>query len=282
MAAGDFSSAQLVEVKLKADQIYAGETAEAAFYSTEVEALKAILENQTAKVTPLQGYQEKDNTMGISWIDATGVSDQADTDNCTINEAELESKAIPVTLPLTRRAGFSVSEAKLRTSIFSKEEVVAKGMLAAMKELDEWLAVQAVLFFNTSAGTPVAGSYGAYTFDGATKSLQVPGADYTSTIIPFIMKMAVLNKIRDSYVVDNGELYIPFTNAAFNAGNDSGKGDQARFKALPIYFDMFNFAASGVTPDATQLPQLIFLEIKSVTLSTVRICQACSTRQSIK
>lgn len=251
MAAGDFSSSELVEIKLKVDEIYSGETAEAAHYRAETEALKAILENQTGKVVPLSGYQEKDNTVGIQWIDATGVSDGADADNCTVTEAELETKAQPVTLSLARKAGFSVSEAKLRTSIFSKEEVIAKGMLAAMKELDEWLAVQALLFLNASSGTPVAGSFGAYTFNATAKAISVPAADYKSELIPFMMKMGVMNKIRDSFVIDSGDLFIPFQNAKFNSGNGEGKGDQNRFNAMPMYFDMFNFAASGITPDTT-------------------------------
>jgi len=251
MAAGEFSTSELAEIKLKADQIYSGDTAESAHYKAEVEAVRAIKQNQTAKIVNLEGYQEKDHTVGINWIDATGVADAADADACDIDEAELETKAIPVELNITRKAGFSVSEAKLRKSIFSKEEVVAKGLLAAMKELDEYLAVQAILFLNNSAGTPA--NTGGFTFDAPSKTVQIPSAQYNSGIIPHFSKLAVLNKIRDSYVLDNGELFIPYENAKFNAGNAEGKGDQARFNSLPMYFDMFNFAASGVAPDTTYL-----------------------------
>jgi hypothetical protein len=254
MAAGDFSSSELVEIKLKAEQIYKGETAESAHYSAEVEGIKALLANQTAKVAPLQGYQTKDNVMGINWLDATTVADAADADSCTITEAEIETKAQPVELTLTRKAGFSVSDVKLRNSIFSREEVVAKAMLAAMKELDEYWAAQFITFLNANAGTPVTGSEADLgTWTVGTKTVDVPTASYNSAMIPGIQKMAILNKIRDSFLLDNGALYISFMNARYNAGNAEGKGDQARFGALPIYFDMFNFSAAAVTPDDTYL-----------------------------
>jgi hypothetical protein len=256
MAAGDFSTSSLVEIKLKADEIYSGNTPESEHYKTEVDALKAILENQTAKIVPLNGYQEKDNTVGINWVDATGVVGAADaTDNCTLTEAQLETKAIPVSLTLSRKSGFSVDEGDLRNSIFSREEVVAKGLLAAMKQLDEYLAGQALVFLATKKSTPVTGSYAAYTFDAPSKTIQIPAADWTAALYPQLAKTAIMNKQRDSYVLEGGDLYIPYQNALMNAGNGEGKGDAARIKLLPTYSDLFNFAASGVTPEDAYLVQ---------------------------
>lgn len=243
------TNSALAEIKLKAEEMWAGGQF-ATQYQVQAESVKAIRAEQTAIIEELNGSPEKDYQVAVNWMDNCAAVDAAcPADMCDFTGAAVNTQRKVYTLGLCRTASFSVDENDVAGSIYGKDEVVVKTTLHRMKLLDEYLAKQSLIFLNANAGTNLAP--GTYTYDAPTKTTQIPSAEYKSTIVPVWEKMAIQNRIGNPYLIDNGELFVDNRNAQFNAGNGEGKGDAARYGAVRMYFDMFNFTAAGVTPDDT-------------------------------
>lgn len=245
MAAGDFSASALLDINLKAEAMWSN-GAQAAMYQSHADSAKAVLENQTARFTELND-KDKDLKVKVTWLNPCGIVDEDCEGNCDISEPEIEAEAKEYEYDICRKTGFSVNRDTLRTSSYDAEEVRARGMAMSIKKLDEFWAKQVLLKAKAFAGINVAPS--PWTFNGTTMDTEVPTASYDLTMIPYLMKQAMLNQLSSPYYIEKGDLYVPYLNAKFNAGNAEGKGDQARINALNMYFDMWNFAAAGITED---------------------------------
>lgn len=246
-----FTNSQLAKVQLKGEEIMAdGQIADQ--YIANAEAARAILENQTIEVKPLSDDPKKDKDVEVTFIDTCGIEDQeCPADVCNFTSPELATKKVPFLLNLCRASFFSVDETDVAKSIYGKDDAVAKGQLTALNKLDEYVSRQALIALNANAGTNLYPL--PYSYDPATKSTDIPEADYNRKIVPYFEKMAMMHKIPQPYYIDNGQLWIDWRNAQLDAGNADGRGDKARVDAIKLYFDMFGFAAAGITPDDTFL-----------------------------
>lgn len=241
MAAGDFSPSALLAIKLKAEQMWA-DSRLSQDMKANAQAAIAVKQNSNAVIRPLED-PEKDNTVVVTFINPCAVTVQDCTSNCDLTEPELESGSKQYQLDLCKKTGFSVDAFKSRTNTYSVDEIAAQGLASAIKELDEWWAQQVLVKLKSFAGINVHPQ--PYTWAAGTTT--IPDAQYNLSVIPEIMLDAIMNKMGSSYYINNGDLWIPYTNAQLNAGNLDGKGDLARIQQLKMYFDMFNFGASGVT-----------------------------------
>lgn len=243
------TEAALSQIKLKAEEMWA-DGQQSTQYHTNCEAIKAIKAEQTAEIEELNGSPEKDFQVKVAWLNNCAATDAAcPADFCDFTGTPVDTAGKVYALNLCRTAGFSVDENDIAGSIYGKNEVVVKTTLHRLKLLDEYLAKQGLIFFNANAGTNLAP--GAYAYHVGNKTTYVPTIEYKSTIVPAWEQTAIKNKIVNPYIVDDGSLFIDHRNAQFNSGNGEGKGDAARYGAVRMYFDQFNFTAAGVTPDNT-------------------------------
>lgn len=243
MAAGDFSPSVILQIKLKAEEMWK-DSQYASSLETNSVAAQAILANQTARITPLSD-PEKDNTVKINWINTCNVVAEDCESNCDLDEAELESAGKDYALDICKKSGFSIDAEKLRTNTYDYEEQVAAGLNASIRELDEFLAQQSLVKLKAFAGINVAPA--PWTYAGNTTT--IPDADYNLGMVAKILRQARLNRISNPYFINNGDLWEAFTNAQLQAGNLDGKGDVARIQALGgrFYFDDWNFGPAGLT-----------------------------------
>lgn len=246
--AGDFTAAELLEIRLKAEMMWADSQYEASL-RPEAEAAKAVLAHQTARFT---FDREKDTKVKINWIDACGVEARDCTETCDIEGNELAADAKEIEPNLCQEAAFSVDTTKLRTSVYSPQEVIARGLAQAVKSLDEWWAQQALVKIKTFAGVNVAPQ--PFIYDAVaktTKFTDVNPSIYRSNLqlLANFIQQAKLNRIASPYIIDNGTFFVDMLNAAFDSGNGEGKGYAARLKAFAdmLYDDQFNFAAAGIS-----------------------------------
>lgn len=245
MAAGDFSPSALLAVRLKAEQIWS-DGAYASMYQPQAEAAVAVLQNQTARIAPLQ-LSNTDNTVGIQWLKACDVAVADCVTNCDLTEPELESTIKTYALDTCKKVGFSIDREKLRTNAFTREEEAARGTAAAIKALDEFWAQKVLAQAQAFAGINVDPA--PFTFNAGTLQTDVPAANYNQSLVPFLIRMGIKNRMTNPYFIDGGSLYVDFLNTQFNAANLDGKGDRARVQAIRMFFDLFNFGASGVTAE---------------------------------
>lgn len=241
MAAGDFSASVLLSIKVKAEAMWADARLSQDFKANAAAAV-AVKRNSTATFRELQDA-DKENTVVVTFVNPCAVAVQDCTSDCTIAGNELESGAKTYALDLCKEVVFTVDAEKVRTNSYTVEELSARGLAQAVKTLDEWWAQQVLAKLHAFEGINVDPL--PYTYAAGTTT--IPNASYGLQAIPNIMYDAMINKLNSPFYINNGDLWVAYTNAQLNVGNLDGKGDQARAAALNMYFDPFNFAAAGVT-----------------------------------
>lgn len=250
MAAGNFTASELLEVRLKAEQMWT-DSQYAASLKPEAEAAKAVLAHQTARFEVLNDT-EKDRKIKVTFIDACGVQANDCVDTCDITGNELSTGAKEYAPDLCQEASFSVDFTKLRKNEYGSSEVVARGLASAVKALDEWWAQKALATIKLFAGVNVAPA--PFVYDNVAKTTKFTDLDpaiYRSNLqlLANFIQQAKLNRIANPYIIDNGTFFVDMLNAAFDSGNAEGKGYAARLRAFEnmLYDDQFNFAAAGLT-----------------------------------
>jgi hypothetical protein len=241
MAAGDFTASALLSIKLKAEAMWADARLSQDF-KANAQAAVAVKRNSSATFRELED-SDKENTVIVTFINPCAVAVADCTTDCTIAGNELESGSKTYTLDLCKEVVFTVDAEKTRTNAYSVEELSARGLAAAVKALDEWWAQQILIKLHAFEGINVDPA--PYTYAAGTTT--IPNASYNLSVIPNIMYDAMVNKLNSPYYINNGDLWVAWTNAQLNAANLDGKGDAARAAQLNMYFDPFNFSASGTT-----------------------------------
>ena len=122
MANGEFTPSQLMELRLKAETSWTG-TAFELSKTKNVEAAKAVLENQTAKFSGFDD-PDKDRKVKVMWINSCGTEVEDCEDNCALDEQELSTAAKEYEPDLCKKTGFSIDEEKLRTNEYGMEELI--------------------------------------------------------------------------------------------------------------------------------------------------------------
>lgn len=241
----DFSTTALLDINLKAEETWSNGT-QSKMYQSNAKAAQAVLENQTATFRELDN-KDKDQKVKVMWLNPCAITDEDCEGNCDIVEDIIDAEAKEYEYDMCRKTGFAVNRDTLRTSQYSEDEVYAKSLAMAIKRLDEWWSMQALLKLKAYAGINVAPS--PWTWDAAGMTTNVPTASWTLKMVSYLIKQGVLNQMSNPYYIEKGDLFVPVKDASFDKGNLDGKGDAARAEELNMYFDMWNFAKAGITED---------------------------------
>lgn len=243
MSAGSFSCAQLAEVQLKADNMWADAAYKKDFIA-DVEALSAIRTEQTVRFPDLE-TPTKDNTIRIAWIkDCDETIENCGTE-CTVGGAEAEAACDTHALTLCKKVGFTVDEKTFRTSMFSKEEVIAVQMMRKMKLLDEYLAEIAVQRLESFKGVNTY-TGGKGTVAGFETSINP--AYWNASLFSYFALVMKKNKFSDAFLLNGDNLFEAGWNAEKNAQNADMKDQLLKMKSLRAYWDVFN-VDSVLSPD---------------------------------
>lgn len=243
MAAGDFTATELMNIQLKAEQMWTDGIL-AREGDPQAQAAIAVLENQTARFGELNN-RDKDLKLDVTFINTCDLEDETCDDNCDLDEPLMETGKKEYEIDICRKSGFSVDAETSRTNSYETQEAAARGLAKAIQNLDEFWARQVLLKLNTFAGYNV---YPApWNFDGTAMTTQVPAADYNLGMAANLIIQARMNRLGTPYYIENGLLEADILNARFDAGNAEGKGDFSRVGALNLYSDPLNFALSGIS-----------------------------------
>lgn len=254
--AGDFTKSEHLNFLLKIDEIW-DDAKQKDVYIAHVDAAVQLIENQTARFEVLQD-RNKDNYVTIAWINPCGiVTSDAGTD-CDLSGPLIESDSQDYEFTLSQKVDFSVDEETARTNIFEVDEVVAKAMMKAIKELDEWWNMRILMRYHEFAGANapvIAGVANPFTWDNANQTSNLPSANYDVKMMASLMKQQNLNNVSSAFFVDRGELFEPWWNAKIEKMNLDGAGDAERIKAIDLAFDMWGFNKAGLTESMFMLEQ---------------------------
>ncbi len=238
MPAGDFSCADLVNVQIKAEQMWA----EAAFkkeYQAQAVAAQAVLAEQTANVTPTEN-SEKDNIVTVYWVDDCSDTVGDCTDECTITGTEAQASCKDYEITLCREDTLVIKEKVFRNTALSFEEVLARQWARKIQKLDEDIAKTVVAKIDSFSGV------NAYTGGIGTvvgTNTYIPASYWTPEIVAYLSQVAVLNKSSDAYLLDGDNLFQQEILAAFKQVQPGDAADLPMLQAFRKYFDLFNMNA---------------------------------------
>ena len=237
MAAGDFTASNLVDVQLKADAIWMDNMAKTD-YIADVEAFKALKENQSANVSTLE--TGKDFKTTISWIQDCDIVATACTDDCSIDGVELSTESKDLEITSCVKTSFKVERKGFRTNLYDMQEVVAKGMLKASKVLDEEITKAGIAFLNTSAGANIyAGPLGTL----VSGDTEIAALNWDTRLLPYLRMVATKNRFNNPFMLSGENYWYADNEATYNKDNADGKGDNVRNSLLKRYYDLFNIEA---------------------------------------
>lgn len=231
---GTFDCAKMLEVKAKVVEIFNGEGVIKAEYVPDVEPALAILQNQTANFEVLAN-PEKDREVKVYWPDDCDDTDPTDcTDQCSIDGDEIGDNCANYALTECFEKSFSVTEERFRTSLHSREEVVARAMLKKMKLMDEFWAAKALAFLDASAG--VNAFEGQYTVSG--NATYIPAAAWNPDVFGYIDTVLWMNKLQGGKMLSGTLLKQYMWKVGMETSNPTGAAEQAKMTSFGVpYFD---------------------------------------------
>lgn len=206
-------------------------------YIPQIESMKAIMQNETTKVTAVEN-PKKDDVVEVEWINACGLETR-ECDYCNFDGTQLSTNIEQYSLDLCREVAFEVPESVARTNDFNHAEFVAKGFLAADKLLNEWFNQQILTELNAAKGVNVlAPGTNRGCIVGSETYITAPY--WNAALFAYFQRVAERNRFGSPYLVSGSNLHEAFLIADYNKGNADGKGEQAMFGSMKIYFDEHN------------------------------------------
>jgi hypothetical protein len=231
---GTFDCGKLLEVKAKVAEIFNGEGVISKEYIPDVEPALAILSSQTANFEVL-AQPEKDREVKVYWLDDCDDEDPVDcTDQCSIDGEEIGDQCANYALSECFEKTFTVTEERFRTSLWSREEVVARAMLKKMKLMDEYWAAKAIAFLDASSG--INKFAGQYTVSGSTT--YVPAVAWNPDIFGYIDTALWMNKLSGGKMLSGTLLKQYMWKVGMETSDPTGASAQAKMTSFGVpYFD---------------------------------------------
>ena len=237
---GVFSETILKNAQIKADMIWK-DRIQNEDYTADVGVLQALLANQTARITPIEG--RKDLSVEISWVNACDVDDQA-CNPCVYSGTELSTNMDTKTLDTCRESVFYVNDADFRNNLMDPEDIIAKGYIATDKALSEYLAGLSVAWLNLNDGVNELGTMAQGTVVGNTT--QIAPEHWDANLMAYFVQVAQRNHFNVPYLISGNQLFQQVWVAGKEYGNADGKGNVAKFGTFKTYFDLFNIDAANI------------------------------------
>jgi hypothetical protein len=253
MAVANPSNIQLAEQQVRLESIWA-EPQRQKSYVPRVDSLKAVLEQQTAILAPIEDSQIEAD-FKVKWVDHAAITPVSLTqnDDCA-NTAGSEGLGKTATFALDYRkaATFSVELDQREKSFIDIDEMIATGQASAIKSLLEDFNATIPAAIETNRGTPVAayvtGGVGPWVLDTPNKELEIPTASWTvANIIPQLMRVKRLARFADAIIMDGGSLFNEYYSALRTEVNADGKTAATMLGDIPYRHDLDGYSAASLT-----------------------------------
>jgi hypothetical protein len=214
-------------------------------YMAKVEALRAQLQRQTARIDPLisgSGVNAKNLTAQIQWLTACAPATASCSDECTAATYEVSDDSETVTLSCLREASFKDTVKRYRAAPHKLEESLALNMMVAMKSLDEYLTGLWIAFLEANKGEH---QYELPVGSNNADDWEIPASEWGFELIPHFIADAELSRFMNPYMLDGANFYAELIRAqAFNANSD-GKGEWNLLQKFDFVQDLVNMSATA-------------------------------------
>ena len=205
----------------------------------DVEAAKAVLENQQVNFTEIQG--RKDRAINLEWLIKCDVTTTDCSDDCDIDGEDVTPYCKEYKIECLQESAFKVPERAYRERTVEMQTAIARNMLLHKKALDEWLAQFIVTGLLAGAGT-----------NAFTGGVGAPGGNPTviaanlwdDSIWGYFNRVIRQHKFRSPYLLTGDLLYQYLFNRQHEAMTEAGKAAMAKIGSIrSIYVDPENVEA---------------------------------------
>lgn len=236
---GVFTCAELLEITAMAEQMWADSTLSNDVVA-HIESARAILTEQTVQMAPLS-ESDKNNKVKLEWIEMCDLTPVDCDTTCDFTGGD-EAGATCVEYEITgcKEVRFTIKDGVFRTSMFNKEQVVAKAFVKAMKALDEHIAKSAISAIDTYVGTnSYTGGIGTVVGTNTT----IPASLMNADAFAYLVHTAILNQINNPYMLSGSNFFEANWIADANSARPNEAGNVAKLNTFRKYFDLFNLDA---------------------------------------
>lgn len=247
----NLTCAEITAAYFLADKMWA-DSAKNADYIAKADAGKALIENTTSQVSYLED-PKKEKEARIYWTKFCNSDVSTTTPNfCTFTGDEADATCKDYAISLEVSKAFTIDEANYVNSNLNVPEVYADNELKTLKALDEKMTkmlIAKLATFTSANQYQSATGLGCSDETGEWITTFIKPLNWTPKVVPYLAKVAMMNKFSNAFVIDGENLYDIVANALLDAGNANGSGAAAAVKMMKIYSDLFNMeaVASGKT-----------------------------------
>ncbi len=227
---GHVDCGYLAMVQAKEDQIWVDPIQKVDLIA-DVEAAKALLENQQVKFTEITG--KKKRILSVEWQQKCDVTTTACTTDCDIEGEDIEPLCKEYEIECLRESKFQVSDRVYREKTIEAQEAIALNMLYAKKALDEWLAQYIVTGIHANAGTNLyTGGVGVVA--GVTTTIQANYWD--DSIWGYFDLVARMNKLKNVWALSGYNLYQLAFNRIHESMTEQGKAALSKMGTIKRFY----------------------------------------------
>lgn len=240
---GNFDCAALLVSKVKIEQIWADAAANTKQFYANVLSLNTIKEKQTAQFTVMTD-PEKDYDVKIVWLADCAPDDPINVDEkCDVGGVAIESDCKTYTMTKFAKRKFTIDENTFRTSMYTKEEVLARTMLLRMKQLDEEITLSVVADILAMKGV------NQYTGGPATvtgNDTFIPSVNWDANLMGYLTQAMILNRFPSAYLLSGNNLFQQAWQIAMQQTNaQNGAADAKKMAQIQLINDLFAMEASA-------------------------------------
>lgn len=222
------------------------------------QAAQAVMANQqvSSNFAAVLKDKDKDRSVDVTWFDRCfgGVRDC--TPSCTITGAGVNTLKQTYTLDLCKETvPVSIGEEQWRTNQYNIDGALAVAMQQNLKSMDEFLSQQVLINLHAYAALgknfQLNNRGSGTTYNQANGTTYIPDAQYNPSLLSYLSLAAIINQSTANYKISDEKFWIPIDVAKTYATNLNGAGlaKQADELSQNLYFDLWNFASSGITDD---------------------------------
>ena len=262
---GAFDETTLRTLRVKADEIMFDDRIKQQFIP-QIGVVEGVRAAQTALVNPK--FQQIKDSKGqikqydveVMWENACDITAE-DNVACTFGGTKLSTNAQSYSLGYEKVVNFTVNEADYIDNEFDVESSIAKGFLKADKELSEAFAQYCVSQINAFKGVNAMGTAGKGVVSGSDTFIEA--AYWDAKLVAYFIRAGILNRFSSPTFISGANLFEDMFVVNESSGNADGKGDDALYKNMKIFFDLFNI-------DSVNDPQLItyMISLGAIALAT--------------
>jgi hypothetical protein len=242
----DLSALYVLNVRERAEEVYAGNLEELAFNPVMADTANAVLANQAAgRAQQLLQAAPTDN-VDIVWETDDNGAVQDCTSDCVITGSPATGANTNISVPKCIEITFSVSRESARRMGRTVEEETAFLLARRMILLDNAVNSYTLAQLYAKADAAIPGTLPSYASQTAGV-ITIPAGNYGLQMYADLKLMAIRNRMGSPIVIDDGAMYTYLENARLNRANLDGAGDANRATALAPYEDILGFTEAGLT-----------------------------------